>query len=141
MIAGIGAALTRPHMSRPVEDEHSPQLPRVALRRLLTGATAPGSPSGQKEPGIHCPIPGAVQAGDTIGTQARIDEQGEGQSHFVADGGRLPGRAIPDGDDPRSETCQLIMDVAQLRELLAAEDSPEVADEKQQRRTGTQDRR
>jgi hypothetical protein len=123
----------------PVEDEKAPELPGVALGVPLTGTTAPGPEGGQKEPRIQGAIPAPVQTSSAVGSQTRIDEQREGQSHFVADGGRLPARATPDDHEPCSEPRQAIMDAAQLRELLAAEDSPEVANEEQHRGPATQD--
>jgi hypothetical protein len=139
VISRKGAALARSEAAAAVEDEQTPELPGVALGVLLTGATTPGPDGGQKEPRIQGAIPAPVQTSSAVRSQTRIDEQREGQSHFVADGGRLPARAAADDHEPCSEPGQAIMDAAQLRELLAAEDSPEVADEEQHRGPATED--
>jgi hypothetical protein len=139
VISRKGAALARSEAAAPVEDEQAPELPGVALGLLLPGATAPGPEGRQKEPGIQGAIPAPVKTSSLIGSQTRVDEQREGQSHFVADGRRLPARAAADDHEPCAEPGHAIMDAAQLRELLTAEDSAEVADEEQHRGPATEE--
>ena len=51
----------------------------------------------------------------------------------------MPACTVADDDDLGTDAFHVILNVAQLRELLAAEDSAEVADEEEQRRPSTQD--
>ena len=115
-----------------IHQERATQLPRISCDTRLSEPAAPGVRSTPEHARIECSEPGAPQAGGTVDVQARIDVQRQPKLEFVTERGGLLGPAVPDGDDLYTPGHGFLLDVAQLRELLATEDSPEVPDENEQ---------
>jgi len=114
-----------------MQNEDTPQLQCVALDTDLTEAGATG-------PQCVAPSRRAQQARD-IATQPRrrvgasllIHQQGKREFLFIAECGGMRRTAVPDDHELGPARVNLRQDIAQLRDLLAAEDSAEVADESQ----------
>ena len=106
-------------------------MPRVPRDPGLPGSGAPSAPHGQHDTRVEHPVPGATQARSAIGMPAWIGDQVERNVGFGPERRQLVRLAVADHDHTGPACTNLFVDGAQLCDLLAAEDSPEVADEDQ----------
>ena len=129
MIASIGAYV--PIAARAVwsEDEHTSQLPRITLHTALSKSLAQRSQGGERQPRGEDLDTAPPKSGRTIGAELRIDQDGAVEPLVLAERCREVRGAVPDDDELGPSGVDVIQSVAQLRDLLTAEQSAEVSDE------------
>ena len=84
----------------------------------------------------HMQNVGRLETGGAIGAPVRVDQQRERYSRLFAELHRIVGISQTDGGEFRSSCLELGLVFAQLRGVLAAEDSSIVAQENDDRRGG-----
>jgi hypothetical protein len=101
---------------------------------------------GLPETAAHCPpdMAGAAyreglghasaQTSSSIGLHLWINPEVKGNCLVFSESLGLPWLAIPDYDESHAPATDLLVRIAQLRDLLAAEQSPKVANEDEKRR-------
>ena len=133
MVAGLAADLGEEDPVTGGEDEGTTLLPRVALDAALEVA------AGERAGGVleHTETEGgtlvAAQAGGGVGGEVGVGEQLEGKLALLLEAGGLCRAAIAHDGEVGASGLDLRVDVAQLHDLLAAEQSAVVADEDQYR--------
>jgi hypothetical protein len=134
VIARFAAAmLVEQHSSRP-DHEDATELPGVALDPLLSVSLPESADRIERQPWGQDLDPPASQPSGPIRAQLGIDEQGTVDAHFIAEPLGEETCTVADDHELGSKTPDLRKLVAQLRDLLAAEDSTEVSDEDQHHR-------
>lgn len=127
-------------VARP-EDEGTAQLQRIVeLKRISVKSVLPMSSSSG--PLARCPIVatkkmedvGLLQAEGPVALEGVVDEQGKINATFGAEGTRILHTPEPDGESARPSRLDLRFMRAQLRDVLAAEDSAPMAQENDDRR-------
>jgi hypothetical protein len=125
--------LIEQHSSRP-DHEDATELPGVALDPLLSVPLPESAERIEGQPRGEDLDPPASQPSGPICAQLGIDEQGPVDVHFIAETLGEQTCTVADDHELGSKTPDLRKLFAQLRDLLAAEDSTEVSDEDQHHR-------
>ena len=131
VIARSGARVRERRAAIGMENEDASQLQCVALDADLAKAGATGAQSIAPRRRAQQAREVAAQLGRRVSASLRVHQQGKREFLFVAEGGGLARIAVPDHHELGPARVNLRQDVAQLRDLLAAEDSAEVTDENQ----------
>jgi hypothetical protein len=131
VVSGLAAHVSIRQLPVTSYHEHAPQLPGVSLDTALaeTRAQCPrGIPreSGRQEFDATAPQPRSA-----IGAELRIHQERAIQRMILSKSCGKPGCSVSYDDELGSPSAYGIDPVAQLRDLLAAEQSAEVADEHQ----------
>ena len=115
----------------PVRPDHedAAELPGVSLDRALARAGAQCAERVPRQARRQDLDATAPQPGRAIGAQLGIHEQRAVELEVLAKGCGKVRRPVSDDDQLGSASANLVDPVAQLRDLLAAEQSAEVADE------------
>ena len=129
MITRLFADVRELHPVPGANDEHPPLLPRIAYRRPLALPFPDGAQPAQDDAGTERAAQAALQAGGGVRPQLWIDVERTFHMLAVAEIAGMLRPAVADDDQLGSTPADLRKRVAQLRNLLAAEDSAKVADE------------
>jgi hypothetical protein len=119
---------------RPDHDDAA-ELPYVALNASLARAAAQRAQGVERQArgeGLH---PASPQTGGPIRTKLGIDEQGRVEAVVLSEGLGEVHRPVSHHDQLGSVRSNLVHAFAQLRDLLAAEESAEVTDEDENHRS------
>jgi hypothetical protein len=134
MISSRLAAVGVVNLIARTDDNNAAELPRISLDSPLSKATAVGIEAlredGKREVSREAPSELACP----VGVEARVDEQREGEVKFLLKHPGLGGCTVSDDEELCPPTPDLNTYAAQLRDLLAAEDSAEVANKDENRR-------
>jgi hypothetical protein len=131
VVTGRLAAVGVVELVARADDKDTAELPRVPLDSTLSESATVGLEAlcedGEAEAShaapseLSCPVP----------AEAGVDVQWERKVEFLSEVSCLRRRAVPDHVELGSSAADLFPDAAQLRDLLAAEDSAEVTNEDQ----------
>ena len=111
--------------------KHPAQLPGIPLKLPLPEPFSQGPHAVPNHPKVHRIRYTSLQACGSVRMHFRIDQQGKVQVLLVPKIRRVFGPSVADDHEVRTEFPYPCHHVAQLRNLLAAEQSPEVPDEDQ----------
>lgn len=116
------------------EDEATAQLQRILAQSVLPMTTRLGPISGGEIVAAQQVAQARrLQAGSAVSLALLVDQQGEGDPGFVTKCAGVVGIAQADGSHVGSGATNLRLEVAQLRDVLTAENSPVVAQKNQYR--------
>ena len=112
------------------EDEGSAQLERITAKFVLAMAGGFGALAALEiVPPEEVEDVGGLEIGDFIGLATIVDEQGKVDAGFLLEDAGVVGVAEADGGEGGALFVEGLLVFAQLRDVLAAEDSPVVAEE------------
>ena len=127
MIAGKATLLLPDQLAGGVEDENAAELPGIPLDADLSRPGPAGLAGGRKDTRIENAYPTSTQPSGPVGAQGGIRIELEGDAGLGTKPRGLCWRTVTDADENRPGRADLRRHVAQLCDLLAAEDSAEVA--------------
>ncbi len=118
------------------EEEAGAELERIVSEAVLAMASGPGARAclgvlAAEEMEQVC----GFQSGGLVGGALGIDQQGEGNAGFLAKQAGIIRVTESDGSEGGSGLLEFVFVLAQLRDMLAAEDSAVVAQEDHDRRS------
>ena len=118
------------------EDEAGTQLEGIFAQGVLAVASSRGLfACGRIVPPQEVAQVGLPEVRGLVGAARFVDQQGEGDPGLLAEAAGVGGAAQPDGGKGGAGFLDLRLVVAQLRDMVAAEDSPVVAQHDQHRRS------
>ena len=129
MVAGLAAGVAVEQRAIRADHEDSAELPGIALHLGLAEAAAQRAHGVERQPRREELDAATAQARRTIGAQLGIHEQRTVQREVLTEGRREVSAAVSDDHELGAPGADVFDPVAQLRDLLAAEQSAEVADE------------
>ena len=129
MVPGLRADVLEAESAAPGEHEHPAELPHVALGLALARAAAVGANAVLEHSGMERPHDAAVKSRGPVSHEILVDEKGEVDPLFFTEGPRLPRSPVTDHDELCSGGTDVVQLATQLRDLLSAKQSAEVADE------------
>lgn len=117
------------------KDKTAPELKWIFAQLVLTMASGLGPLAGSRIVFTQKVEQGSfAQSGSMVGLALIVDEQREFDSCIVPKQPRIVGVAEPDGDQLRAFLRKFFLMLAQLRDVLSAEDSAVVAEKDDNRR-------
>src|SRR5205809_1191060 len=123
------------------EDEAAAELERMLPEAMLAVSGLPGPGTGDGVVAAEeVEERGAPQAGGAVGQALLVHQQREGDPGLLAEGARVGAVPEPHRGEPRPGRAKLVLVRAQLRDVLAAEDSAVVAQEDEHPRPGLPER-
>src|SRR5207247_2258094 len=123
------------------EDEAAAELERMLPEAMLAVSGLPGPGTGDGVVAAEeVEERGAPQAGGAVGQALLVHQQREGDPCLLAEGARVGAVPEPHRGEPRPGRAKLVLVRAQLRDVLAAEDSAVVAQEDEHPRPGLPER-
>ena len=111
------------------DDDDAAELPRVPLDLPLPEPTTEGPKAVREDGGAEESHDSASELSRPVGVKAGVDKQGKRNFELLPELTRLLGRSVPDNVESCTQSLDLLPYAAQLRDLLAAEDSTEVTNE------------
>ena len=115
-------------------DEHAALLPGVALRGALALSLAQSANAANQNPRAKRAQNPSSESRGSVGLQFRVNQEGAFDPLGIAEVYRMLGPAVADDDQFGTALANGRKCVTQLRDLLAAEQSTEMADERQHHR-------